>query len=63
MNVAEKICEQARQLPEPLAKEVLAFIERIRVKGDSSLDNLKKAQEPAMIRIWDNTEDDIWDEL
>jgi hypothetical protein len=63
MNVAEKICEQARQLPEPLAKEVLAFIERILAKSDSSLDNLKAAQEPSMKRTWDNTEDDIWDEL
>ena len=63
MNVAEKICEKARDLPEPLAREVLEFIERISTQRDSDIENLKKAQEPAMKRIWENTEDDIWNEL
>lgn len=63
MNVADKICEKARDLPEPLAREVLEFIERISAQLDSDIENLKKAQEPAMKRIWENTEDDIWNEL
>jgi len=63
MNVAEKICEKARNLPEPLAREVLEFIERISTHLNSDIDNFKKAQEPAMKRIWENTEDDIWNEL
>jgi hypothetical protein len=63
MNLADKICEQAMDLPEPLAKEVLAFIERIRCKADVAVNELKKAQEPVMKKIWDNKEDDVWDEL
>jgi len=63
MNVADKICEKARDLPEPLAKEVLEFIEQISAHRDSDIENLKKAQGPAMKRIWENTEDDIWNEL
>ena len=63
MNVADKICEKARELPEPLAREVLEFIEQISVHRDSDIENLKKAQGPAMQRIWENTEDDIWNEL
>ena len=63
MNVADKICEKARNLPEPLAREVLEFIEQISPHRDSDIENLKKAQEPAMKRIWENTEDDIWNEL
>jgi hypothetical protein len=63
MNVADKICEKARELPEPLAREVLEFIEQISVHRDSEIENLKKAQGPAMQRIWENTEDDIWNEL
>jgi len=63
MNVADKICEKARNLPEQLAREVLEFIEQISSQRDSDIENLKKAQEPAMKRIWENTEDDIWNEL
>jgi hypothetical protein len=63
MNVADTICEKAKDLPEPLAREVLAFIERMIAHRDSRIEDLKKAQEPAMKRIWENTEDDIWNEL
>jgi hypothetical protein len=63
MNLADKICEKARGLPESLAKEVLDFIERISTKRYSDADELKKAQEPSMKKIWDNEADDIWNEL
>jgi hypothetical protein len=63
MNVADIICEKARDLPEPLARVVLEFIERISAHRDSAIEDLKKAQEPAMKRIWENTEDDIWNEV
>ena len=63
MNVADKICEKARDLPEPLAIEVLEFIERISSHRDSNIEALKKAQEPVMKRIWKNKEDDVWNEL
>jgi len=63
MNVADKICEKAKDLPEPLAKEVLEFIEQISVYRDSGTEVFKKAQEPVMKQIWDNKEDNIWNEL
>ena len=63
MKVADKICEKARDLPEPLAREVLAFIERIHAQRDAALEELKKAQVPVMKRIWGNKEDDVWNEL
>ena len=63
MNVTDKICEKARDLPEPLAREVLEFIERISAQRDSGIEALRKAQEPVMKRIWENKEDDIWNEL
>ena len=63
MNVTDKICEKARDLPEPLAREVLEFIERISSHRDSNIEALKKAQEPVMKRIWENKEDDVWNEL
>ena len=63
MNVADKICEKARDLPEPLAREVLKFIERIHAQQDAGVEELKKAQVPVMKRIWENKEDDVWNEL
>lgn len=63
MKIADKICEKARDLPEPLAREVLAFIERIGTQQGAALDELKKAQVPIMKRIWGNKEDDVWNEL
>lgn len=63
MNVADKICKKAMDLPEPLAKEVLDFIEQINAKQDIGAEELKKAQVPIMKRIWDNKEDDVWNEL
>ena len=63
MNVADKICEKVRDLPEPLAKEVLDFIERIHGRQDIRIEELKKAQLPVMNRIWENKEDDVWNDL
>ncbi len=63
MNVADKICEKAKDLPEPLAKEVLEFIEQISANRDFGTEAFKKAQEPVMKQIWDNKEDDIRNEL
>ena len=63
MKIADEICEKAKELPDPLAREVLAFIERIHARQDAALEELKKAQVPVMKRIWENGEDDIWNEL
>lgn len=63
MNVADKICEKVRDLPEPLAKEVLDFIERIHGRQDIRVEELKKAQLPVMNHIWENKEDDVWNDL
>lgn len=63
MNVADKICEKARDLPEPLAIEVLEFIEKISALRDSGIEAIKEAQAPVMKQIWENKDDDVWNEL
>jgi len=64
MNIAEKICTEARRLPEQLAQEVLDFIEYIEAKhGLSEAEHLKKAQTIVMKQVWDNTEDEVWNDL
>jgi len=66
MNVNEIICREANRLPEHLAHEVLDFINYLQFKhtcGDSSVDHLRAAQEQVMDKIWDNSDDDVWNDL
>ena len=66
MATAEKIYEKVLKLPEPLAQEILDFIGYIEIKyasKDTWVDELIKAQEPVMDQIWNNSEDDIWNNL
>ena len=66
MNTSEKICQEAYRLPEPLAREVLDFIGYLKDKYafiDSHADNLKQAQMPIMQRLWDNADDEVWNDL
>jgi hypothetical protein len=67
MKVTDKIYKEASQLPEELAREVLDFIGYIQAKHGlltiHQIEQLKKAQEPAMYHVWDNTEDEVWNDL
>jgi len=66
MSTAEQIIREIQKLPEPLAKEVLDFIEYIEVKHglkDLLTEELKQAQAPAMVHVWDNSEDEIWNDM
>ena len=65
MNLAERIYREAQRLPEPLNREVLSFIEYLEFKhgiADRGVESLKAAQQPVMDRIWDNPEDDVWND-
>ena len=65
MNIADRIYEEVRRLPEPLTREVLDFIGYLEAKHGLSaggLEDLKKAQGPVMEEIWDNPEDEDWNE-
>jgi hypothetical protein len=65
-NITEKICQEARRLPEPLAKEVFDFIEYIQIKHglrDILSEHLKASQTPAMKNVWNNVEDEVWNDL
>ncbi len=65
MTTAERIYEAARKLPEPLAAEVLdfiAFLDRRHAERPESRDLLNEGQDGPMRRIWDNNEDDVWND-
>lgn len=66
MNIAEVICREAHRLPEPLAREVLDFIGYLEAKHglrDFGTEHLKQAQAPVMDHVWDNPEDEVWNDL
>lgn len=66
MSTAEQIIREIQKLPEPLAREVLDFIGYIELKHglkDRLTEELKQAQAPAMQHIWDNPEDEVWDDV
>lgn len=66
MGIAEKIYQEVRRLPESLAREVLEFVGYLEIKHglrDVQSEDLKAAQEPAMRRVWDNSEDEVWNDL
>jgi hypothetical protein len=62
MTIAERVYEQVRALPEPLAREVLDFIAYLRERQErADWHNLTDAQAGSLAPVWDNAEDEVWD--
>ena len=64
-DLLDQIYRETRQLPAPIAREVLDFIGYLRAKyGDhDDARALIHAQEEAMRRIWENEEDEVWNDV
>lgn len=61
MNTAEQIFEQVKKLPEPVARKVLDFIGYLQEKQElEAYKNLAHAQSGSMRALWENEEDEIW---
>ncbi len=61
MGIAERIYEQVKALPEPLAREVLDFVAFLRERGDrAQWRDLMAAQAASLAPQWDNAEDEVW---
>jgi hypothetical protein len=64
MTVAEQVCEQAKLLPEPLAREALDFVLFLRERQErGEWRNLTDAQAAALASVWDSTEDEAWNSV
>ena len=64
MTVAEQVFEQAKLLPEPLAREALDFVLFLRERQErGDWRNLMDAQAAALASVWDNTEDEAWNSV
>ncbi len=64
MSIAELVYEQVRSLPEPLAREVLDFIDYLREQGERrAWRDLMTAQSTSLASVWENAEDSVWDDV
>lgn len=62
MSIADLVYEQIKTLPEPLAREVLDFVAFLRERRDrAEWRDLMAAQASGLKSVWDNAEDDVWD--
>jgi hypothetical protein len=64
MTIAELVYEQVKALPEPLAREVLDFVGYLRERGNrADWRDLMNAQSASLAPVWDNAEDEVWDNV
>lgn len=62
MSIADMVYEQVKTLPEPLAREVLDFVAFLRERRDNTeWRDLMDAQAGSLVPVWDNAEDQVWD--
>ncbi len=65
MSIAKQIHEIAKPLPTSLALEALHFVEFLSRKSleQAELSDLAQAQEPVMKHVWDNSDDEVWNDV
>lgn len=68
MTAADQVYEAVKLLPEPLIQEVLDFVHFLRFRRVETLEraeevNLIYAQETSLKKVWDNDEDDVWNDV
>lgn len=60
----DRVIDEIRQLPEPLQREVLNFARFLKSKAARvDLDNLVNAQHSSMEAIWNNEDDEVWNDV
>ncbi len=65
-RLADQIYAAIKPLPERYAREALDFIEFLAKKAeldDESEQNLIRAQEISMRNVWDNEDDEVWNDV
>lgn len=64
MTVAEQVYEQAKLLPDALAREALDFVLFLRARTErGEWRDLMNAQSATLAAVWDNKEDEAWDDV
>jgi hypothetical protein len=63
-SLAQRIYEAAQLLPDVQAHEALDFIYFLRMRQERAEHrDLQNAQQTVMNHIWDNEEDEVWNDL
>lgn len=63
MTPAVTVYNRVKSLPEPLAKEVLDFVEFLATRAERHAgDSLMHAQAASLAAIWDNSDDDVYND-
>jgi hypothetical protein len=58
------VYEQVKTLPDRRAREVLDFVGYLRERGEcAEWRDLVKGQSASLALVWDNAEDDIWNDV
>ncbi len=64
MNAIELIKQEIKTLPVDKAQKVLDFILFLKSRAENNQwQNLMMAQQHSLSTIWDNAEDEVWNEL
>jgi hypothetical protein len=64
MTVAEQVYEQAKLLPDALVQEALDFVLFLRARQErGEWRDLVKGQSLALAAVWDNEEDEAWNDV
>lgn len=68
MTTAEQVYEAVKSLPESLIREVLDFVHFLRARRGATPEraeelNLIYAQETSLKKVWDNVEDEVWNDV
>ncbi len=64
MTVADLLYEEAKRLPAPLAREALDFVLFLRNRQDQTeWRDLMAAQAASLASVWDNDEDEAWNNV
>ena len=64
MTVAEQVYEQAKLLPDALAQEALDFVLFLRARQErGEWRDLMNAQSVTLAAVWDNEEDEVWNDV
>jgi hypothetical protein len=64
MTIAELVYEQVKTLPDQLAREVLDFVGYLRDRPDrQEWRDLAEAQSGSLAPVWNNAEDEVWNNV
>lgn len=65
MSIAQQIYQSVKPLPEPLAREVLDFINFLMLRqSHKESDDLQRAQTQSHAAAdWDNADDEAWNDV